>query len=376
MSEDKLIIAAAGSGKTTYLVNRALEIKDRRVLITTYTTANEKEIRDRLIELNGCIPSNVTIQTWFSFLLEHGVRPFQNFITNKRVNGLLLVNQKSGLKYKGKFPVYYSEDEIDKHYFSLDYNIYSDKISKFIIKCNQECSNQIVERLQKIFDCIFIDEVQDLAGYDLELIKFILQSKIKLTLVGDPRQVTYLTHNEKKYEKYQNGRIKDFLLNECKKWRPQIDETTLNNSFRCNDKICCYSSKLFPEYNSCSSNQSKETGHDGVYFISEKEVEDYIKKYKPVLLRHNRKKQVPEGFKVYNFGESKGLTFDRVLIFPTKPQLDWILGKEKKDSFKFDARCKLYVALTRARYSVGIVHNYSKTTNVDDVVNFSIDIDL
>lgn len=67
--------------------------------------------------------------------------------------------------------------------------------------------------------------------------------------------------------------------------------------------------------------------HDGAYFV--KEVKEYIKRYNQVLLRHNRKKQVPEGYKVYNFGESKELTFDRVLIFPTKPQLDWILGKER-----------------------------------------------
>ncbi|GAB6107997.1 UvrD-helicase domain-containing protein [Fusibacter bizertensis] len=371
MSEDKLIIASAGSGKTTFLVKKALGLKSQSVLITTYTTANEKEIYDKIIELNGCIPGNVTLQTWFSFLLEHGVRPFQNYITRKKVNGLLLVNQKSGIKYKGKFPVYYSEEEIDKHYFSPDYHIYSDKISKFVINCNQKCSNQIIRRLEKIFDYVFIDEVQDLAGYDLELIKFILQSKIGLLLVGDPRQVTYLTHNEKKYEKYKNGQIKEFLLNECKKWKPQIDESTLNNSFRCNDKICYFSSKLFPEYKSCSSNQSEETDHDGVFFINEKEVDKYIEKYNPVLLRHNREKQVPEGFKVYNFGESKGLTFERVLIFPTTPQLNWILGKGNSTELKFEARCKLYVALTRAKFSVAIVHNYSKKTLVDGIVNFN-----
>ena len=134
MSEDKLIIAAAGSGKTTYIVNKAVELKGKKVLITTYTTANEKEIRDKFIDVNGCIPSNVVIQTWFSLLLEHGVKPFQNYITNKRINGLLLVNQRSGLKFKGKFPSYYPETEVDKHYFSPDYNIYSDKISKFIIE--------------------------------------------------------------------------------------------------------------------------------------------------------------------------------------------------------------------------------------------------
>jgi DNA helicase-2/ATP-dependent DNA helicase PcrA len=37
MKNNKLIIAAAGSGKTTYLINEAMKFKDERVLITTYT---------------------------------------------------------------------------------------------------------------------------------------------------------------------------------------------------------------------------------------------------------------------------------------------------------------------------------------------------
>ena len=74
---DKLIIAAAGSGKTTFLVNQALSIQDSRVLITTFTEANEQEIKKKFIEANGCIPPNVTVQTWFSFLLQHGVKPYQ-----------------------------------------------------------------------------------------------------------------------------------------------------------------------------------------------------------------------------------------------------------------------------------------------------------
>lgn len=62
---NRLIIAAAGSGKTTYLVKHAMQQSDS-VLITTYTIANESEIRKKFIELNGCVPHNVTIQTWYS----------------------------------------------------------------------------------------------------------------------------------------------------------------------------------------------------------------------------------------------------------------------------------------------------------------------
>lgn len=53
MIMNKLMIAAAGSGKTTFLVNEALKINDEKVLITTFTDANENEIRKKFLELNG-----------------------------------------------------------------------------------------------------------------------------------------------------------------------------------------------------------------------------------------------------------------------------------------------------------------------------------
>ena len=99
---NRLIIAAAGSGKTTYLVRQAMQQSDS-VLITTYTIANELEIRKKIVELNGFVPHNVTIQTWYSFLLQHGVRPFQGVVLDDKINGMILVNEKSGKKYDGKY---------------------------------------------------------------------------------------------------------------------------------------------------------------------------------------------------------------------------------------------------------------------------------
>lgn len=49
-----LIIAAAGAGKTTFLVKQALKISEN-ILITTFTDANEQSIREKFYEINGCI---------------------------------------------------------------------------------------------------------------------------------------------------------------------------------------------------------------------------------------------------------------------------------------------------------------------------------
>ena len=168
---NRLTVAAAGSGKTTFLVNEALN-QTGKVLITTFTEANEQEIRHKIVEINHCIPPNITVQTWFSFLLQHGVRPFQGHIFDKRINGLLLASGKSGLKYTTKFnvPVYYSEErELEDHYFTKGTKIFSDKLAKFVVRCNEKSNGAVIERLSKIYTDIYVDEVQDLAGFDLDL---------------------------------------------------------------------------------------------------------------------------------------------------------------------------------------------------------------
>lgn len=360
---NKLIIAAAGAGKTTYLINEALK-HDNEILITTYTEANENEIKKKFIEINGAIPKNVTIQTWFSMLLQHGVKPYQDYLTDKKINGMLLVNEQSGLKFRGKFPVYYKEEEIDEHYFSKEYKIYSDKLSKFVFKCNEKSSGVVFDRLSRIYEYIFIDEVQDLAGYDLELIKLLFMCNSNIILVGDPRQTTYNTHWEKKNRQYQDGKIKEFIQNECKKITVKIDEATLNCSYRNNELICRFSSKLFPDYPVPASNQNDGVEHSGIFFIKENDLNDYLAKYQPLQLRTDRKKTVNDEYAVMNFGESKGLGFDRVLIYPTKNILDFILDSKNLEG---TSRAKFYVAITRARHSVGIVYNFKDSDNVENI---------
>ena len=258
-------------------------------------------------------------------------------------------------------------EEVDRHYFIKEYKIYSDKLSKFVFKCNEKSKGVVFDRLSRIYNYIFIDEVQDLAGYDLELIKLLFQSNANIILVGDPRQVTYLTHSEKKYTKYRDGKIKEFIQNECKKIAVEIDESILNCSYRNNELICRFSSKLFPNYSVPSSNQNDEVGHKGIFFIKESDIDIYLAQYQPLQLRINRGKQVNTNFAVMNFGESKGLGFDRVLIYPTKPILDFILKNKSLDG---TSRAKFYVAVTRAKHSVGIVYNFKDSDIVENVQNW------
>jgi DNA helicase II / ATP-dependent DNA helicase PcrA len=365
MNQNKLIVAAAGAGKTTFLVNEALNIKDCRVLITTYTQANEFEIRKKIIEINQCIPPNVTVQTWFSFLLQHGVRPFQGGLFEKQIAGLILVNSQSGLKYyfKGK-PIYFSEaKEFERHYFSKETKIYSDKISKFVFRCNAKSDDAIIDRLCRIYSHIFIDEVQDLAGYDLELLKLLFKANSNTLLVGDPRQGTYSTNSSAKNKQFKKAAIINFFEDDS--LEIETDLTSLTINYRCNEIICSLSNKLFPNLPPAKSGNAEKTSHDGVFLVKPTDVIEYLKTYSPVQLRENKKTEVNKNYKSMNFGESKGLSFNRVLIYPTKPILNWFV--DNNTDLAPTSRSKLYVALTRAKYSVGIICNYSENTEISGI---------
>lgn len=340
----KLIIAAAGSGKTTFLVNEALRTRDGKILITTFTDANEREIRTKFFETAGHVPSNVTIMTWFSFLLQQGARPYQSFLHTEEITGLLLVNEQSSRFTK--------EMDVAKHYFAKDGRIYSDKLSKFVCRLNTSSNGLVLSRLARAYKYIFIDEAQDLSGYDFELVRLLAQNDICLIMVGDLRQTTYHTHEEKKNRGYSNdGGIQQYIADKCP--MIAIDTKSLRVTYRNAPEICVFANSIYPDYEPCSATKKDPTGHDGVFFVREQNLDTYLKIYKLVQLRDTRRKTVREDYVVYNFGDSKGLTFDRIVIYPTKPILRWI--NDRSANLPSRSRSKFYVAVTRARYSVAIV---------------------
>jgi DNA helicase-2/ATP-dependent DNA helicase PcrA len=355
---NELIIASAGSGKTTALVEKAIEKANagETVLITTFTEACEEEIKNKLVEeSNGYIPDNITIQTWFSFLIKHGAKPYQDYVIDTEITGLILEGGKSGLRYEtpeGK-KVYWGEAKNPyEFYFSKSGKIYSDKLAKFVIRCNKDSGEKVINRISQCFDNIFIDEVQDLAGYDLEILKELFNCQSNILLVGDPRQATYSTNNAQKHSKFKKSEIVNFFSDDTIKI--DTDDKLLTVNHRCSPQICEYSNTLYPDFPKSTSGNDTITGHDGIIIVDKSHVDSYLKEYQSVVqLRYSVTKQVNAHYPVYNFGKSKGLTFDRVLIYPTGPIFKWLINSENE--LKGISRAGFYVALTRARYSVGLV---------------------
>ncbi len=289
---------------------------------------------------------------------------------------MLLVNEASGVRYRnGSIPIFYKEDtEFEKAYFSETMKIYSDKIARFVCRSNTASKGAVIRRLSSIFSTILVDEAQDLAGYDLEILKLVFSSTMKAILVGDPRQVTYLTHLESKYRKYRNGNIVSFVNSEVPvKFRPSVDMNILNTTHRNNYRICSYSAKLFPDFPpvlpcSCPDCDSGSSDHVGVFLVRKVDVEEYLCNFKPVQLRWSSSVPVNTNYEARNFGESKGLEFERVLIYPTEKMQKWVT--DNSATLSNEARAKLYVGITRAKISTAIVMDFDVEKSYEDVEKY------
>jgi len=249
--------------------------------------------------------------------------------------------------------------------------MYSDKVSEFTFECSKKTDGDIFKRVAKIYPNIFIDEIQDLAGYDLEILKLFFESQSNILLVGDPRQGTYSTHNSRKNKKFKKTAIVHFFEDENIKKNLEIDDDSLRINYRSNESVCRFSDKLFQDHKATDSGQQEATEHDGIFFIREADIDNYLEKYPSCMqLRWDVRAKTSDRCKSMNFGESKGLDFPRVLIYPTKTIIAWI--KDNNSNLAPTTRCKFYVAITRAKHSVGIVFNYDDHDTFEIVEKYSI----
>jgi len=343
------MIAAAGAGKTTHLIEQAHSVLDGNVLITTFTVENSVEIKNKLLKKYGYIPSHIVVKTWFDFLLNDCFRPYQCVLAKS------LHNLKIGFMYiEGGQSALGTKNNSFAHYFTKDWKIFSDKVSKFIVKTDEKSPQLIFNRLSRVYKHIYIDEVQDLSGYDFDVITNILRSVENVLLVGDPRQCTYSTNNLPKHRPYNNGGIKEFYL---KFWQKlcELDETTLQYSHR-NEKVICDLSSLlyqsFPPTEPCSC-CSEHDGHLGIFIVPKSKKDNYLETYSPTQLRLTVSTAINPNFACMNMGVVKGLTLDRVLLYPTADMLKWLI--DPSHQLKDATRAKFYVGLTRPKLSLGII---------------------
>ena len=362
-----LILACAGAGKSTRIIEDALsEIsKGNKVLLLTYTQRNQSGLQRRLWHNDSFIQEKVNVKGWFTFLLEDIIRPYQLSLFRNRVSGICF-NSNGDPNKRGNYYINGRKEKINgsynsRHFLTEAYKAHTFHIAKLAYRVINESSNSPIKRLEGIYTAIYIDEFQDLVGWDYQVLKKLSDSSIsKIWVVGDLRQTLYSTSMGTK-----NPRTSAEKIQTLKK-DLNFTTSTMNMSWRCLDPICNLANLVHrnAEYEDMISGKKHipvdYEEHTGLFLVPRSRIMEYIETYSPAVLRLNKNATKDFNlFDVYNFGESKGLEFPRTLIFTTKKYIDFLSGK--KEVFKKDRSEKsqnsLYVAITRSTYSVAFVYD-------------------
>lgn len=335
MVDKKLILAVAGSGKTTNLIEK-LNLNERFYLVT-YTITNASLIRLRIIKKFGYLPNNIQVFTYFNFLYSFCIKPFLFYKYN--LKGIYLENSPD-------FTNYLKNTDIKK-YISKGGYVYHNRLAKLI-----EFENLIEDvklRLEKFCDHFFYDEVQDLGGHDFNFMMELSKSNLNFLFVGDFYQHTYVTS----FDRNVNGNLyQDYskFLKRYKEYNIDIDLITLNNSWRCSPTICNYiTENLKIHINSHRTDQTV------ISLVEDKDVLHTMLKNDRIikLVYSNASKR---DFKAKNWGECKGEDdFVDTCIILNKTTF----GLFKKDALAELANTtknKLYVAISRTRGNCYLVN--------------------
>ena len=375
---NKVIFAAAGNGKTYNLCKEAINLaktSKKYILLISYTHEGVISIEKEYKKQNfGVIDYNVKILTWYSFLLQEFIKPYQNLlelkskIYKKEVNFVISENYIKSIAFyeeENKNSKFFRKDHI-QYYMNNNKDLIKDKVSQFAFLYLDTLEKNVLDRLETIYSNIFFDEIQDCAGWDLEILKKLFTSKIVVTCVGDYKQATFRTNNSNKNSKYRDDKIKIFFEELGQKSQCQI--TYENNTRRFNKEICNFINTIHNDQDSLVTSEEDSidniTENIGVYIIKSKYLELYCNYYAPTIIQYNKKTNIKfkHTCKIFNYGTSKGQTFDRTVIIPTATVLDFIFQGKKIEAPQ--TLSKFYVACTRARHSIVFV--------IDNIQNTSL----
>lgn len=326
--DKELILAVAGSGKTTTIVSK-LNLESNFLLLT-YTKNNTANLRKSIVDKFGYFPSNIELYTYFNFLYSFCFRPFLSY--KVRPKG---ISFKPPPKHTNKLKL------SDRHrYITKEKLLYSNRIAKLLEQC--KLYDDINRRIEKYYDYLLIDEVQDFAGHDFNLLVSILNSNINILLVGDFFQHTFDTSRDgntnsslhKDFNSYQNRYLER---------KVHINQQLLEKSYRCTKNVC-----EFITFNLGIKIKSHKEEESTVTFISDKdEIMRIFEDNSIVKLFYNESGK----YSCYsrNWGDCKGENhYNDVCVVLNKTTMNKY-EKNKLNELNPTTKNKLYVACSRAK---------------------------
>jgi len=324
--DKKIILAVAGAGKSTYIVNKIEDTS--KALIITYTELNAKLLKEKIIKKLGYIPKNVRVYTYFSFVYSFCLKPLLGHQINIR-----------GINFENNFDRYVKKTHL-RFWFDKHNRVYANRISRLIIDVG--ILEEVLKKIDKYFDFVCIDEFQDFAGNDFDFMCKLTRLHSEVILVGDFYQHTFDTSRDgiinknlhSDYDKYCQRLLKSGF---------QIDKDLLSNSYRCSQSVCDFVSTklriLIGSHNNKKVIVSLVEDADKIIEIFENSMVVKLFYQDSSKFRGNTQ----------NWGNVKGAdSYNDVCVILNKKSFEYF-KRNNLNSLVESTKNKLYVACTRAR---------------------------
>lgn len=325
----RITVAVAGSGKTTRIVRDIDPVN--RTLILTYTTTNIANIRQKVSDRFDGIPANVKIQTLTSFLYASCFRPYMHDIT-----------KETGTSFKTP-PRRGTNHHQLAYYLTPSRKVYTCRMLLALQTFGFE--ERLSRRIERFFDHVMIDEVQDLAGRDFDFLSILARSSVKVDLVGDFYQHTYDSsrdgpYNQSLHEDY-NAYIRRIL-----KMGYVFHPEQLTKSYRCSPSVCDFVSNQLGIQ--ITSHQSEQTD---VKLVASADEAHQIMADDSIVKLFYQQHYAYNCFSK-NWGESKGEDCYGDVCVVLNGSSSEAYASNNLAGLPPSTRNKLYVAITRAKRHV------------------------
>lgn len=342
MDNKRLIHAVAGSGKTTKIIESI--DPQKRNLILTYTETNQNTIRAKLIDKFSYIPESTFIFGVFEFLYSFCLVPY-------------LGKRPKGINFD-----YETQGKIDNNSIDTTGRIIQNQLSKSLMrgeliykKNNIPFDNSYLERIDKFFDCIYVDECQDFESDDFDWLLSLSNLNAEVSLLGDFYQKTFSTSRRGNKGKGVHSNF-DNWIKVISDSGFEIDLSSLSKSYRCPKIVCDF---IVESLDIKISSQKKENPTTNIMFIdSQDKIESIMTDDSIMKLFYQ--KFYDYDCKSQNWGDSKGSEYENVCVV-LNPKTYKLFDSGRLSDLSTQTKSKFYVACTRTRGDLYFVNQKDLT---------------
>ena len=337
--DNRIVFAVAGAGKTSLIIDNLKE--DSRALIITYTVNNTENLKLRVLKKFGFYPRGIQIYTYYQFLYRFCCRP----VLGHKVNSKGIIWTMPPQRIPKNKP---------EHYMTRNGYLYGNRIAKLLCEAKGGVA-EVRARIEKYFDHLLIDEVQDFAGNDFNFLTQLAETRVNQLLVGDYFQHTFDTSRD--------GMINRNLHIDFEKYRGRfeqagyvVDTDLLSHSYRCSPTVCDFVTEALGIEISSHRNDQTYIGFTDCPYQAK---EIYSRADTIKLFYQSSDKYV--GL-TRNWGATKGEDCYQDVCVVLNAKTWKLFHQAQLHALPAQTKNKLYVACTRAK---GDIHFIPETKLID-----------